>query len=108
MLKLWIDDDARKSGMMAFRYPPDDTWTIATSSKEAIEIVQREGFPVELGLDHDLGPNDTVMKFLWWLMDTYGDDNAPPKCEIHTQNPVGRENIRALLKTWAEFVYTPT
>lgn len=24
MLKLWIDDDARKSGMMAFRYPPDD------------------------------------------------------------------------------------
>lgn len=52
MLKLWIDDDARKSGMMAFRYPPDDTWTIATSSKEAIEIVQREGFPVELGTCH--------------------------------------------------------
>ncbi len=86
MLKLWIDDDARSPNMASFRYPPDDTWTIATSSKEAIEIVQREGFPAEMGLDHDLGGDDTVMRFLWWLVDNYGDTNAPPPCEIHPES----------------------
>ncbi len=105
MLKLWIDDDARRPDMLPFRYPPDDTWTIATSSAEAIEIMQREGFPAEMGLDHDLGGHDTVIRFLRWLIAEHGENNPPPPCEIHTQNPVGAENIRALLKAWENFVF---
>ena len=105
MLKLWIDDDARTPHMMRFRYPPDDSWTIAVSSQEAIAVVKEKGFPDELGLDHDLGRHDTVMRFLNWLMLTYGEDHPPPPCEIHTQNPVGAENIQALLNTWKNYVY---
>lgn len=97
-MKLWIDDDALTPGMEHFRYPPDDSWHIVTSVKEAKEFVKLYGFPEELGIDHDLG-EESVMSFLYWLEERYPDACAP-KWSIHSMNPVGAENVKSFMLSW--------
>ncbi len=100
MLKLWIDDDAKTPGMASFRYPPDDSFTIALSTKEAKAIVEEKGFPFELGLDHDLG-DSTVLEFLYWLEERF-PDKLPPIYTIHSRNPSGAKNNEAFMNSWAK------
>jgi hypothetical protein len=98
-MKLWIDDDASTPGMELFRYPPDNTWLIATSVSIAKALVEVHGFPEELGLDHDLG-NEKVMNFLYWLEEKY-PESMPPKWSVHSMNPEGAKNITAFMDSWA-------
>lgn len=104
--KLHLDDQAREEGMEDFRYPPegDDTYKIATSSAEAIDLVSKHGFPTFLQLDCDLGllPDgktpDTAMSFVKWLYEKY------PTCEpfwnIHSQNGEAAKNLQSFLLGW--------
>lgn len=89
----------------------------AHSSKEAKSLVMSLGCPAMLLLDHDLGADDTSMKFLRWLFvfmngpSNYNevngwnnDDNPislpPPKYRIHSANPVGVANIQSFMESW--------
>ena len=86
--KLFIDDE---------RFPVTDDWIIARSSKEAIHILYHQGMPSEIAFDHDLGGDDTSMKFCHALFEymaaTPAYVPAGFKYSIHSQNPIGAQNI---------------
>jgi len=92
---LFIDDE---------RYPPDDgrIWMIARSSDEALMLIERHGWPMYVSFDHDLGGEDTSMRFIRAALDRLLDngDQLPFAWTVHSQNPVGRDNIVALLQAF--------
>lgn len=87
--KLFIDDE---------RHPVGDDWVIARSSAEAIAIVEINGAPLEIAFDHDLGGDDTSIRFINWFQDAIIDGNAQIPVgfnySVHSQNPVGARNIK--------------
>ena len=91
--KLFIDDE---------RFPTKPDWFVARTSEQAITAIKNYGFPKEIAFDHDLGDDDTVINFLNFLSDYVIDNNIriPKdfKYSIHSQNPVGKENIDSKMK----------
>ena len=100
MWKLFIDDE---------RYPIDETMVIARSVKDAIELINLNGCPIEINFDHDLGDNvPTGFDLAQWLVEKDLDENGmflPNNFTyyIHSQNPIGRENIDKLLSQYLNF-----
>lgn len=94
--KLFIDDE---------RFPPDDSneWLIARSSNEAIDIVIKQGTPNFISFDHDLGGDDTAMRFIWFLIESHIEgslDTFPTNYYVHSQNPIGVQNIKGLMDNY--------
>lgn len=99
VLKLWIDD---------VRPAPDGYYWIASvdDAKCFIEVNEsRCSHRIELiDIDHDAGSYAThggdYIKLLDWLEET--GRNYPIR--IHSMNPVGRENMRAIIQRngWKE------
>jgi|SRR5579859_7324935 len=99
--RLFIDDE---------RDPPNDgrEWIIARSSKEAIMTFYNLGSPDYVSFDHDLGGDDTSIKFVDWMIDHTldllerdidpGHLSFPKAYYIHSQNSVGAGNIDAKMK----------
>lgn len=91
------------------RFPVDPSkFRIARSSKEAVKACRDFGFPAFISFDHDLGGDDTAMRFLDWLIMTDLDSGftAFPEgfsFDIHSQNPVGRDNIRGRLESYMSY-----
>ena len=85
---------------------PDDSidWTVARSTEEAKSFVLEFGMPALMSLDHDLGGDDTTMRFLGWLVYDFwaGLEGTVllPAYRIHSANPVGALNIDAFMKSW--------
>ena len=87
------------------RWPPTDTndkWLIARSGKEALYHIADRGVPSTISFDHDLGDNvPTGYDFAKDLVEMVLDgkivlpDNFT--FTVHSMNPVGAENIRALM-----------
>lgn len=102
MWKLWLDDDANKKGMEAWRSPPDDTWIVAHSSAVAIGHIYTKGPPAYISFDHDLGMYcgklDDAMIVCKYLADNHYD--AEIDYDIHSRNPEGAKNIRAFMQSW--------
>lgn len=90
-------DDERFPGASA----PKHT-IIARSSAEAIDAVQKFGCPQHIDFDHDLGDDDTSIKFINWFIEAVLDDLIviPQRFTyaIHSQNPVGRDNINSKME----------
>lgn len=82
-MKVWLDD---------VREPPDDSWTWAKSSNEAIALLKWRPV-VEISLDHDLGLYDTGMRVAKHIVGML----ARPIVHIHSMNPVGAKAMRDLL-----------
>lgn len=97
--KLYLDD---------IRYPEDSTYIIARTVEEAQHLVEKYGVPEHISFDHDLGVDNmgnllpTGYDFAKWLVEMDGDIEL--SCSftfmIHSQNPVGAENIRAYLSNY--------
>jgi hypothetical protein len=96
---LFLDDE---------RHPPaNGRWEVARSVAQAIRIVKEKGYPQFVSFDHDLGydldknqPWPTGMDFARFLVDLDIETNRMPEgfqYYVHSQNPVGVENIRGLL-----------
>ena len=103
--KLFIDDE---------RFPTDTSFVIARSSEEAFKLLKEKGFPSHIAFDHDLGGDDTSIKFIWRFIDDILDNEntgtalvIPDKFtySIHSQNPVGAENIKNLMDDFLRFEY---
>lgn len=98
-MKLWIDD---------VREPPSKEYISCKSVNVAKGIVQyweKKFKPLELiDIDHDAGDyahlGGDYIKLLDWLEET--GRNYPIR--IHSMNPVGRENMRAIIRRngWTE------
>ena len=98
--KLFLDDE---------RYPVDNSMIIARSFDEAVELVMKNGMPVFISFDHDLGPNmKTGFDFVKWMVDAIQDgrvDISDNFCyDVHSQNPIGKKNIIGLLNPFLEFI----
>lgn len=81
-------------------------YTIARSSREALQLVLDNGMPLSMQLDHDLGMHagapDTTMDFLKGLSEllSSGEISFPKgfTYNIHSQNPVGVQNIAGYMQ----------
>lgn len=88
---LFLDDE---------RDPVDGgEWVVCRSTDEAVTETRVRGCPPSvMSLDHDLGDDDTAMLYLRWVTVTY--DNWDFTYRVHSQNPVGRDNIVSLLECY--------
>lgn len=112
--KLFLDDE---------RYPVDGGWIIARSYDDAVWCVESYGFPDYVSFDHDLGGMDDCDPFTERMIipergERDGYDFAKWLCQyamdrdiymrdffgfvVHSQNPVGAENIRAYIRGFME------
>ena len=88
-MKLSVDD---------YRKAPDNHWTVAKNSTEAIIIL--DSLPVEeLSLDHDLGGKKTGYDIICWIEKQMETNNfiPPQKIICHSSNPVDEQNIELAL-----------
>ena len=102
---LYLDDERE----LPHHYDRERRWFVCRSSEEAKQMVLKYGIPCFMSLDHDLGGEDTTMKFLHWLAEEYYTDTknnvgenylAIPGYVIHSQNPVGAQNIKSYMESW--------
>lgn len=97
--KLFIDDE---------RFPPDDDpcarWVIARNIKEVQATIEALGFPIYISFDHDLGGDEpSGHDIAKWIVETDLDGPVIPSgfdFYVHSQNPVGTENIEGLLRQY--------
>ncbi len=97
-MKLWVDDE---------RPAPDNSWTVAKTSDDAIAFLYEVGTDAsvykystegekevieEISLDHDLGGDDTGFKVLDWMISWA---EWPKVLTIHTSNPPARKRMLA-------------
>lgn len=85
-MKIWLDD---------VREPPDDTWTWAKKSQEAISYLRFSPVPVtEVSLDYDLEGFDTGYPVARYLSTVVMREGEPKYIvRIHSMNPVGAERM---------------
>jgi hypothetical protein len=108
--------------------PPEDGrhWIVVRTSAAAIAWMRKHGIPEYISFDHDLGDDDTGMKVAYWmaknllepknmtwaekwfayLSGDYTKLKLPRKFRyyVHSQNPVGKQNIERLMQLLIEEV----
>jgi len=89
---LFLDDEREPVG--------EANWVVARSFEEAKILVMLNGVPDFITFDHDLGyDSKTGSDFATWLIDHMLDNDMrfPLKFtyEVHSQNPVGSNNIKS-------------
>jgi hypothetical protein len=85
---LWVDD---------LRPPPTPDWTVARTSREAIDLLSSRSFTT-LSLDHDLGGDDTTRAVVLWLCEH--TDRWPVEVRVHSANPVGRTWLLGMVERY--------
>jgi len=80
-------------------------WVIARSYKEAVEAIDRLGFPTFVSFDHDIGTEaqKTGLDVAKYLIELDLDTGTMPEdfaFEVHSANPIGRRNIAMLFKSY--------
>lgn len=108
---LWLDDyrdpyDKKTDWMV---YSPigrkvDVIWVM--SYQEFIDHIMIHGLPDGICFDHDLGSTElSGYDCAKWLVNYCLDNNKKiPPYGIQSSNPVGRENIDKLLKSFNKFI----
>ena len=100
--KLFLDDE---------RDPVGDGWVVCRNISEAVTVCNLFGLPSYISFDHDLGSGEPAdgfensgMGFARWIVSICMDyaDAMPDNFAwyVHSQNPIGAENIDKLLKNW--------
>ena len=100
MTKLYIDD---------IRDPVSDEFVIVRSYADAVHYFRKNGCPVYISFDHDLGTVDALTGYdiAKWLVERDLNDNgsfipADFDYNVHSANPVGAANITGLFKNYLE------
>ena len=71
------------------------------SYEEFVAYLQQKGLPVFISFDHDLGEGLSGYDCAKYLVDYCLDHQLPlPAFAVHSQNPVGKENIERLLRNF--------
>src|SRR5258708_372737 len=87
-IKLWLDD---------IRPMPPYYTHWAKTVQEAIELLKTNNV-VECSLDHDLGQGETGYDLAKWIENhAHNGFLQPIRCKIHSQNPVGKQNMQMAL-----------
>lgn len=107
MKKLYLDD---------IRIPKTEGWDIVRTYEDFVEWIEKNGSPEEVSFDHDLAeisydPRTQSESFKYyektgydaakWLCDYCWTNGLPiPKWNVHSANPVGRDNIKQLMENF--------
>ncbi len=105
--KLYLDD---------VRTPNTEGWEIVRTYEDFVSWITENGLPDEVSFDHDLAdvgydPNTLKETFKYrektgydaakWLCDYCWTNGLPvPDWNVHSANPVGRDNIISILSTF--------
>lgn len=91
--KLFIDDERELASTWNV-----NEWQIARNFDEACFLVIKNGIPIYISFDHDLGFGPTGSQFSEWLINYMIDEGLkfPVGFDyfVHSQNPIGADNIR--------------
>lgn len=92
--------------IIVYRNPQKRLLLLKTWRRSKSDLAQH-GMPHLISLDHDLGGDDTTIIFIKWCID---NGYVPPKTfNIHSANPVGRENLHWCMQNWyRHWQYVPT
>jgi len=95
------------------RTPKDEFDFVVRSHDEAITIIKKYGIPNFISFDHDLGVDEEgkLLKSGYdlakWIVDSDLDKRhkLPPNFsfKVHSQNPVGKQNIISLLESYLKY-----
>jgi hypothetical protein len=117
MYKLYLDDIRDPTNT----YPTttNSEWVLARSYDEFVSAITTRGLPFIISFDHDLGDEHYVHGFSGrapeydkytektgfhcakWLVEYCMDNNKQlPKCNVHSANTIGAENIRSYLESF--------
>lgn len=107
--KIFLDD---------IRNPKTNDWIIVRNYQEFVNWITENGLPDEISFDHDLAlisyePSTQKEKFEYtektgydaakWLCEYCWINGLPiPSWNVHSANPVGRDNIISILKNYQE------
>ncbi len=93
MKKLYLDD---------IRNPKSKGWTVVRNYEEFVQYIDQNGLPDEISFDHDLGEDvKTGYDCAKWLCEYCWMNGIPiPPYNVHSANPVGRDNIIGTLKSY--------
>lgn len=96
VFSIWLDD---------IRPAPSGYYPVRSvnEAKKAIVRAEQEGVAILLDLDHDLGDyaadGGDGIELVKWLAET----NRHYVVNLHTMNPVGRQNMQAIIdRYWAD------
>ena len=91
MKKLWLDDN---------RPRPDETWDVARGYHQFISYIINRGVPDLISFDNDLGGVAEGYDCAKWLV---ANGYIIKDFQVHSANPVAKENITILLNNWKKF-----
>lgn len=97
---LFLDDERMPDDVVWIDLPKVD-WTIVRNVTEFRKAVL-ENTLLMVSFDHDLGTAETGATAARFLCEHLAESNSPlPRgCFIHSQNPVGSDNIRSILYSY--------
>lgn len=106
---LWLDD-LRNPTQAQFRvwitliFGEDVKVTWVKDYDEFVTYLTENSMPDGICFDHDLGTELTGLDCAKWLIE-YCMNNAVrlPKYFVHSQNPIGRDNIQGYLDNYLKF-----
>lgn len=74
------------------------------SYEEFVDYLERKGLPDFISFDHDLGEDLSGYDCAKYLVEYCLTHQLPlPNYQVHSQNPVGKENIERLLDNFRSF-----
>lgn len=120
--RLFLDDIRMPYDAGNYMYPVDlrkeyrlYQWVICRNYQQFVDCISENGLPTHISFDHDLADvqpiegSTLVIASDWtkektgydaakWLCDYLSEnEDSLPTCYVHSANPVGKENIQALL-----------
>ena len=106
-MKLYLDD---------VRNPKTEGWTVVRNYEEFVKHIESNGLPEEVSFDHDLAEiyydsekgkeiftyhEKTGYDCAKWLCEYCWNNGLPiPTWNVHSANPVGRDNIISILTSF--------
>jgi hypothetical protein len=80
-------------------------WVTVRSYEEFVQWIREHGLPKFISFDHDLGTEMTGYDCALWLVEYCLDNKVPlPNYNVHSANPVGRDNIFSLFSNFKKQV----
>jgi hypothetical protein len=123
---LFLDDQRQPKQVTWVELPPVE-WVVVRNYKEFVDYISVHGPPARVSFDHDLAlehypifetnaaNNPTVIPYASYKEKT-GYDCAKwlinycmmkvaklPECYVHTLNPIGRDNIDSIIKSYQSY-----
>lgn len=75
------------------------------SYEEFVAFILQNGLPDFISFDHDLGEGKSGFDCAKWLVGYCLDNDLKlPEFLVHSQNPVGKENIDGLFSNFSKFI----